>query len=152
LKGPPPGEAIAAVVDLQLSLPREERRALVEALGAAVADADGGPWRIRVSSTLVYLTPGSGSWWLKVRLTSATGETFTAILDPTQRTPALVRQVVAETQQGRAFTAVCSSCGRIRLEGTWHQREDLKAHARLTHGICPECAAKLYPATKRSRS
>jgi hypothetical protein len=44
---------------------------------------------------------------------------------------------------------VCASCKKIRDEkGTWHQiglyvRE--RSDAEFSHGVCPECAAKLYP-------
>jgi|LAHU01.1.fsa_nt_gb hypothetical protein len=44
---------------------------------------------------------------------------------------------------------ICSSCKRIRDDdGSWRQIEEyLGAHseATFTHGICPECAHKLYP-------
>jgi hypothetical protein len=44
---------------------------------------------------------------------------------------------------------ICASCKRIRDEkGDWHQMEayiDERSEARFSHGICPECAEKLYP-------
>ncbi|MDD4735721.1 MAG: hypothetical protein PHP44_06415 [Kiritimatiellae bacterium] len=44
---------------------------------------------------------------------------------------------------------VCASCKRIRdAEGNWHLIEvyvRARSDAEFTHGICPECAAKLYP-------
>ena len=44
---------------------------------------------------------------------------------------------------------ICSSCKRIRDdEGSWRQIEEyIGAHseATFTHGICPECARRLYP-------
>jgi len=43
----------------------------------------------------------------------------------------------------------CSSCKNIRdAEGNWVQMEcyiQEHSHARFTHGICPECAQRLYP-------
>ena len=44
---------------------------------------------------------------------------------------------------------ICASCKRIKDEtGTWTQIEGyIKKHseAEFTHGICPECAERLYP-------
>ncbi len=44
---------------------------------------------------------------------------------------------------------VCASCKRIRDEkDNWHQIESYireKSDAEFSHGICPECAKKLYP-------
>ena len=43
---------------------------------------------------------------------------------------------------------VCSSCKRIRDENdNWHQIESYvreRSDAEFSHGICPECAEKLY--------
>lgn len=143
-RGPKLEAAPPPVIEIQLSVPRERRRALRDALAQAVA-GKGGPWRIRVSAKLVYLTPNAGSWWLKVRLTSPQGETFTALLDPEQLQPATVAQAVASAVRGEVSTTACSGCGRIRLEGKWQHRADVKAHARLTHGICPDCAKGKSP-------
>jgi hypothetical protein len=47
------------------------------------------------------------------------------------------------------FLPICASCKKIRDEqGNWHVIESyVSAHteAQFTHGICPDCAAKLYP-------
>ena len=44
---------------------------------------------------------------------------------------------------------ICSSCHRIRGEqGDWQVMESYiqeRSDAAFTHGICPECAEKLYP-------
>jgi PleD family two-component response regulator len=52
-----------------------------------------------------------------------------------------------ETLQG--LLPICACCKDIRDDrGYWHQIEDyLRSHsfAEFTHGICPECAEKLYP-------
>jgi len=43
---------------------------------------------------------------------------------------------------------ICSSCKKIRdEEGQWHQVESYirdRSRAEFSHGICPECAQKLY--------
>lgn len=44
---------------------------------------------------------------------------------------------------------ICASCKKIRDDkGYWHQVENyMKDHAEVefSHGICPECSARLYP-------
>jgi HAMP domain-containing protein len=46
------------------------------------------------------------------------------------------------------FLPICSSCKKIRDdEGYWQQVEKFvqdRTNARFTHGICPDCAIKLY--------
>jgi len=48
---------------------------------------------------------------------------------------------------------ICSSCRRIRNdEGYWEQLEEfIQEHtdADFSHGICPECMAKIYPNYKK---
>lgn len=47
------------------------------------------------------------------------------------------------------FLPICASCKKIRDdEGNWKQLESYiskRSEAEFTHGICPECARKLYP-------
>lgn len=47
---------------------------------------------------------------------------------------------------------ICASCKKIRDDkGYWNQIETyIRAHseADFSHGICPECAKKLYPEIK----
>ncbi len=47
---------------------------------------------------------------------------------------------------------ICSACKKIRDDkGYWEAVEiymHKKTHDRFTHGICPECAKKLYPDLK----
>lgn len=49
----------------------------------------------------------------------------------------------------RGFLPICASCKKIRDDnGYWNQIEAyIRDHseAEFSHGICPECAAKLYP-------
>jgi len=103
---PPHAQEPPPAVEIQISATREERRALSDAVAEAVMGEPGGPWRVRVSSTLVYLTPDCGAWWLKVTLTSASGRTFAALLDPNEQTPAAIGQAVAGIVRGEVFTTV----------------------------------------------
>jgi HAMP domain-containing protein len=49
----------------------------------------------------------------------------------------------------RGMLPICSSCKKIRNDdGYWSQIEEyIRQHsdARFSHGICPDCAARLYP-------
>jgi hypothetical protein len=49
----------------------------------------------------------------------------------------------------RGFLPICSSCKKIRDDrGFWNRIESYisdHSEAKFSHGICPECAKKLYP-------
>jgi len=65
------------------------------------------------------------------------------------RTVAELQQALAEVKTLSGLLPVCASCRRIREEGDrWTSLEEYvhrHTEAQFTHGICPECAAKLYP-------
>ena len=56
---------------------------------------------------------------------------------------------LAKIKQLSGMLPICSSCKKIRDDkGYWNQVEDyIKNHAEVefTHGLCPDCAYKLYP-------
>jgi hypothetical protein len=56
----------------------------------------------------------------------------------------------------KGFLPICASCKNIRDDkGYWRQIESyIRDHseAEFSHGICPECAEKLYPDLKSGRS
>ena len=60
-----------------------------------------------------------------------------------------LREALAEVKTLRGFIPICSSCKKIRDDqGFWKQIEayiSAHTHAQFSHGICPECLAKLYP-------
>lgn len=60
-----------------------------------------------------------------------------------------LRKALSEVKTLQGFLPICSSCKKIRDDrGYWNQIEAyLHAHseARFSHGICPDCALKLYP-------
>jgi two-component system, response regulator PdtaR len=67
-----------------------------------------------------------------------------------------LRRLNAELQQAldkvkllRGLLPICSSCKSIRDDhGYWHQVERYISNntdATFTHGLCPQCIAKLYP-------
>jgi hypothetical protein len=64
--------------------------------------------------------------------------------------------VIAELQKAlkkvktlSGFLPICASCKKIRDDqGYWNQIEAYiseHSEAEFSHGICPECAQKLYP-------
>lgn len=62
----------------------------------------------------------------------------------------LVIEDISELAELRVLLPICSSCKKIRAEdGSWEKVEVyIRAHvpeADLTHGLCPDCAGKLYP-------
>ncbi len=60
-----------------------------------------------------------------------------------------LQQALAEIKTLTGLLPICSSCKKIRDDkGYWNQIESYLAEhsmAEFTHGICPECAEKLYP-------
>ena len=66
-----------------------------------------------------------------------------------RRLNAELQKALAEVKQLSGLLPICSSCKKIRDdEGYWHQVEVyIRDHtdADFSHGLCPDCARKLYP-------
>ena len=60
-----------------------------------------------------------------------------------------LQKALAEIKTLHGIVPICASCKKIRDdEGAWHQMETyISEHtdAQFSHGICKECAKKLYP-------
>lgn len=60
-----------------------------------------------------------------------------------------LKKALQEIKTLQGLVPICACCKKIRDDqGYWHQVESyVVAHteAEFTHGICPECAKKLYP-------
>lgn len=61
----------------------------------------------------------------------------------------VVLEDISELVELRALLPICCSCKKIRSEsGEWERVETYIGHHmpqnRLTHGLCPDCARKLY--------
>jgi hypothetical protein len=60
-----------------------------------------------------------------------------------------LKQTLSEVKTLRGFLPICANCKKIRDDkGYWNAIEAyIQDHsdARFSHGICPECAKKLYP-------
>lgn len=59
------------------------------------------------------------------------------------------RLIVNKLKFLEGFLPICASCKKIRdNEGNWQQLEAYirdRSEAEFSHGICPDCARKLYP-------
>jgi uncharacterized PurR-regulated membrane protein YhhQ (DUF165 family) len=60
-----------------------------------------------------------------------------------------LKQALSEVKTLRGFLPICANCKKIRDDkGYWNRIEAyIQEHsdAQFSHGICPECAKKLYP-------
>ena len=69
------------------------------------------------------------------------------LLEERDRLIAEIRDDLAQIRTLRGLVPVCSYCKKVRNDkGYWEQIEEYVAnnsHARFSHGICPECTAKL---------
>ena len=65
-----------------------------------------------------------------------------------------LQQSLADVKMLSGLIPICSNCKKIRNDqGYWIQLESyIQTHSdtKFTHGICPECAAKLYPNISKS--
>lgn len=60
-----------------------------------------------------------------------------------------LREAMEDIKTLRGIIPICASCKKIRDDaGYWQQVESYvmkHSHASFSHGVCPECADKLYP-------
>lgn len=60
-----------------------------------------------------------------------------------------LQSALSEVKTLRGLLPTCASCKKIRDDqGYWHEIEEFitnRSEATFSHGICPECAARLYP-------
>ena len=60
-----------------------------------------------------------------------------------------IYNLIKENKTLKGFLPICATCKKIRDDqGYWNQIESyIKDHseAEFSHGICPDCAKKLYP-------
>ena len=73
-----------------------------------------------------------------------------------ERLIAQLENALQEIKRLSGLLPICAGCKRIRDdEGNWHQIEEYIAshsEADFTHGICPECARRLYPEVYRKKN
>ena len=88
---------------------------------------------------------------IKVELTQAQQEIKRRMAAEKERDKVILelQTALSEVKTLRGLVPICSTCKKIRDDqGYWNQIESyLKAHseAEFTHGICPDCAQRLYP-------
>ncbi len=106
-----------------------------------------------------FLSPPGGLVWMaivnRVLTTSAIWiVAFLALLHhrEAQEREQLILQLqeaLAQVKTLRGLLPICASCKKIRDDrGYWSQIETYigdRSDAEFTHGLCPECAKKLYP-------
>lgn len=103
-----------------------------------------------MTGVAAVLTSGIGVWMVRRRHLRMWGQA----LELRRQKAALARTVTdLEEAQHRVrrlegILPICASCKRIRDGGTWQSVETYvtaRTDAQFSHGICPECAARLYP-------
>jgi hypothetical protein len=72
-----------------------------------------------------------------------------AEIEERKKTEESLREALAKIKTLSGLLPICASCKKIRADkNTWVQVETyIRDHsdADFTHGVCPECAIKLYP-------
>ena len=93
------------------------------------------PWGL----AFMILNAVIGLFWGKIRLADAEKSTIIADL----------QEAIARVKTLSGFLPICASCKKIRDDkGYWNQIEAYiseHSEAEFSHGICPQCAQKLYP-------
>ncbi len=84
---------------------------------------------------------------LKVRIRS--GQRIVELQCALASANADLRNALMQVKRLSGFLPLCSSCKRIRdANGEWQQIESYisnHSEAHFSHGVCPDCAKKLYP-------
>jgi hypothetical protein len=69
---------------------------------------------------------------------------------------ASLKRAMREIKTLEGLLPICSSCNKIRTpDDQWHVLETYitdRTEATFTHGLCPECAKRLYPQMYANRS
>jgi hypothetical protein len=97
---------------------------------------------------LLWLLGISGIGYAAFKMKSA--ERTRAVLEQARETLiAELKQSLADVKQLQGILPICSSCKKIRDDaGYWHQVDvyiSRHTEADFSHGLCEECARKLYP-------
>jgi hypothetical protein len=133
---------------------RKADTALLERLNAAIGEYVGTPayrqaYAKWYGKAVPYWTEGrivaAGSTVLLVVIVVMAGWRYLSLL----RLNRELQTALAEIKSLRGILPVCASCKKIRDEkGAWHQMEAYiqdRTDANFSHGICPDCATRLYP-------
>lgn len=84
---------------------------------------------------------------LRVRIRS--GQRIVELQSELAQTNAELRNALAQVKKLSGFLPICAHCKKIRDDaGYWKRIEEYiseHSEAEFSHGICPQCAAELYP-------
>ncbi len=108
-----------------------------------------------INYTLVLIVSTSLIWKLR-RLIEKSDQTLYAEIEARKRSQQEKQELIEKLQDSldqiktlRELLPICAGCKNIRDDqGYWHQLEAyLHKHSDLkfSHGLCPDCAKKLYP-------
>ncbi len=60
-----------------------------------------------------------------------------------------LREALARIETLHGLIPICAGCKKVRDDqGFWHQVEayiEARSQAEFSHGLCPDCVARLYP-------
>ena len=109
---------------------------------------------IDLTSGHAYSSPWFGAWNAGIRLLSFLAITFTVsrvkeLWDAEKALSAQLQESLSQVKELQGLLPICASCKKIRNDtGYWEQIElYLIEHSNVefTHGLCPDCARRLYP-------
>ena len=70
-------------------------------------------------------------------------------LDSLEKKNQELERTISEVKTLRGLLPICASCKKIRDDkGYWNQIDNyIETHSEVefSHGLCPDCAKKLYP-------
>jgi phosphoserine phosphatase RsbU/P len=125
---------------------KDEKANIVAGLEAGADDYVAKPYdpgelnaRVRVGMRMILM---------QAKLAGRTGELQEALKEQEKLTVEL-KETLSQVKALSGLLPICASCKKIRNDkGSWEQMEVyIRDHseANFSHGICPECARKLYP-------
>ncbi|MEJ2696301.1 MAG: response regulator [Candidatus Sulfobium sp.] len=116
---------------------RRQRRLADEALKKAYEDLE-----VKVAERTVELKEANEALREEIERRTAIQQEREILIDELQH-------ALAEVKTLSGLLPICAACKKIRDDtGYWRQIEEYisrHSEAEFTHGICPECAKKLYP-------
>jgi K+-sensing histidine kinase KdpD len=109
---------------------------------------------VDATTALPYSSPWYGVWNAGIRLVSfliiaITVSKVKEVLTSERELSAQLQEALNQVKELRGLLPICASCKKIRNDqGYWEQIEayvSRHSKAEFSHGICPECAKRLYP-------
>ena len=128
-------------------------------VGSTLFGSGSGMWVVApdaVATYVVVLAAGVlGAFGMVMMNHERLEHELTRARDELQGTLDALRATTQEVKVLEGLLPICSSCKRIRGEaGEWSRIEEYMhdhSEATFTHGICPECAERLYPGLSQER-